>query len=134
MIEENQRSLSQAMWRGTLRKCPECGEGHMFNGYIKVNEACEKCGLELHHQRADDAPPYFTMMIVLHFVVSGILTVEQIYSPPTWVQLAIWLPASLIASLVLLPHIKGALIGLQWARKMHGFNDAKEGYSAQQID
>jgi len=134
MIEENPRSISQAIRRGLARKCPECGTGRMFNGYIKVQEACEHCGLELHHQRADDAPPYFTMMIVLHFVVSGILTVEQIYSPPTWVQLVIWLPASLIASLALLPHIKGALIGLQWARKMHGFNDEAEGYTAQQID
>jgi len=122
------------MRRGLTRKCPECGKGHMFNGYVKVSDTCDHCGLELHHQRADDAPPYFTMLIVLHFVISGILTVEQIYSPPTWVQLTIWLPVSLIASLVLLPHIKGTLIGLQWARKMHGFSDDKEGYTAQQID
>jgi len=134
MIEENPRSISQAMRRGLTRKCPECGKGHMFNGYVKVSDTCDHCGLELHHQRADDAPPYFTMLIVLHFVISGILTVEQIYSPPTWVQLTIWLPVSLIASLVLLPHIKGTLIGLQWARKMHGFSDDKEGYTAQQID
>ena len=134
MIEENPRSISQAMRRGLTRKCPECGKGHMFNGYVKVSDTCDHCGLELHHQRADDAPPYFTMLIVLHFVISGILTVEQIYSPPTWVQLTIWLPVSLIASLVLLPHIKGTLIGLQWARKMHGFSDDKGGYTAQQID
>ncbi len=134
ITENNPRSLSTALWRGFTRKCPDCGQGKIFNGYIKVNDNCNHCDLELHHQRADDAPPYFTMMIVLHFAVSGILTVEQMYSPPTWVQLVIWLPASFLASLILLPHIKGALIAVQWARKMHGFNDEKDGYSAQQID
>jgi uncharacterized protein (DUF983 family) len=116
-----ERSVKQAFLNGIFRRCPECGKGRVFNGYIKVNSICENCGLELHHQRADDAPPYFTMMIVLHFVISGLLTVEQTYSPATWVQLSIWLPVSLVSALWLLPRVKGALIGIQWARRMHGF-------------
>lgn len=126
--------MASAFFRGLAKKCPQCGTGKIFDGYIKVNHSCADCGLELHHQRADDAPPYFTMMIVLHFVVSGMLTVEKIYSPETWVHLIIWIPAAFIGALVILPHIKGALIAVQWSRKMHGFNDDKDGYSAQQID
>jgi uncharacterized protein (DUF983 family) len=118
---ETERSLGQAFRNGLLRRCPECGKSSVFNGYIKVKHQCDSCGLELHHQRADDAPPYFTMLIVLHFVISGLLTVEQTFNPATWIQLTIWLPVSLVASLWLLPRIKGALIGIQWARRMHGF-------------
>ena len=82
---------------------------------------CDVCGTDLHHQRADDAPPYFTMLIVGHVVVGGILAAEVAYHPPTWVHLAIWLPLLVIMSLVLLPIVKGALVGLQWALRMHGF-------------
>jgi len=129
-----ERPLKSALLKGLRRRCPDCGKGHLFKGYIKVNHTCNQCGLEFFHQRADDAPPYFTMMIVLHFAVSGLLIVEKAYSPETWVQMAIWMPGSLIAAILLLPHIKGALIGLQWAKKMHGFNDEGAGYSRQQID
>lgn len=118
-----ERSLGQAFRNGLFRKCPECGVGKVFNGYIKVKHTCDHCGLELHHQRADDAPPYFTMLIVLHFVISGLLTVEQTYSPATWVQLTIWLPVSFVSAIWLLPRVKGALIGIQWARRMHGFGN-----------
>ncbi|MEH6526907.1 MAG: DUF983 domain-containing protein [Sneathiella sp.] len=120
-IEQTERPLGQAFRNGLLRRCPECGKSSVFNGYIKVKHTCDSCGLELHHQRADDAPPYFTMLIVLHFVISGLLTVQQTFNPATWIQLSIWLPVSLVASLWLLPRVKGALIGIQWARRMHGF-------------
>jgi uncharacterized protein (DUF983 family) len=79
------------------------------------------CGEELFHQRADDAPPYFTMVIVAHVVVGGILALEQAYAPPSWVHLVLWMPLTVIMSLVLLPRVKGALVGLQWALRMHGF-------------
>ena len=73
------------------------------------------------HQRADDAPAYFTMAIVGHLVIGGLLALEQAYAPPTWVHMSIWLPLTLVLSLVLLPIVKGALVGLQWAYRMHGF-------------
>ncbi len=130
----NERSLGQAFFKGLAKRCPDCGKSRIFTGYIKVKHTCEHCDLELHHQRADDAPPYFTMMIVLHIVISGLLIVEKAYSPETWVQMAIWIPASFIFAIFLLPHIKGALIGIQWARQMHGFSPDNDGYSAQQID
>ncbi|WP_373085726.1 DUF983 domain-containing protein [Sneathiella sp.] len=120
-IVEQERSVRQALFHGLRQRCPRCGIGDIYKSYIKVKHTCETCGLELHYQRADDAPPYFTMLIVLHFVLSGLLAVEQTYSPATWVQLTIWLPIALVSSLWLLPRVKGALIGIQWARRMHGF-------------
>lgn len=116
------RSAWTAISHGMRQLCPACGEGRMFHKYLKVSDACPACSEELHHQRADDAPPYFTMSIVAHVVIAGVLIAERLYAPPTWVHLAIWLPMTVILSLWLLPRVKGALVGLQWALKMHGFS------------
>lgn len=117
------RNVRQAMFRGWRELCPSCGTGRMYGKYLKVNDVCAHCGTELFHQRADDAPPYFVMTITAHIVVAGILILERLCSPPTWVQLAIWLPVLVLLSLWLLPRVKGALIGYQWALRMHGFGD-----------
>jgi uncharacterized protein (DUF983 family) len=115
------REIKTSLLRGWCQKCPACGKGAIYGKYLKVAHACPACGEELHHQRADDAPPYFTMVIVAHVVVAGLLIVEKAFAPPTWVQLSIWLPLVVIMSLWLLPRVKGTLIGLQWALRMHGF-------------
>ena len=115
------RSVTTAMMRGFAQKCPACGEGALFHKYLKVSDVCPVCSEELHDQRADDAPPYFTMVVVGHVVVGGVLALEQTYAPPSWVHLVIWLPTIIIMSLLLLPRVKGALVGLQWALRMHGF-------------
>jgi len=120
------RNIWQAMRRGWNQKCPHCGDGKLYGKYLKVNDLCPACGTELFHQRADDAPPYFVMTITAHVIVAGIIIVERLYSPPTWVQLAIWMPALVLLSLWLLPRVKGALIGYQWALRMHGFGDPNE--------
>lgn len=124
---EERRDIMQAMGRGALCRCPACGKGPLYSKYLKVVHTCDGCGTDLHHQRADDAPPYFTMMIVGHVVVGGLLALEVAYHPPTWVHLAIWLPLLVIMSLVLLPIVKGALVGLQWALRMHGFGGEEPG-------
>jgi len=93
----------------------------MFNGYLKTAEACGTCGEELHHHRADDAPPYFTMLVIGHLIVPLVLAVEMAWHPPIGWQLAFWLPATLAATLALLGVVKGALVALQWALRMHGF-------------
>ena len=81
----------------------------------------------MHHHRADDAPPYFTIVIVGHVVVGLVLAVEMAYPPPLWLHAALWLPLTVILALLILPVVKGALVALQWALPMHGFDpDAKE--------
>ena len=119
------REVWPSMLRGWRQNCPSCGEARLYGKYLKVNDTCPTCGTEIYHQRADDAPPYFVMTITAHVVVGGILLLEQLYSPPTWVQLAIWFPVVIIMSLWLLPRVKGALIGYQWALKMHGFGNMR---------
>ena len=122
------RAVWPAIKRGWRQTCPCCGNGKMFKSYLKVNDACPACGTELHHHRADDAPPYFVMMITAHVVVGGILLLEKNFALDLWLQLAIWLPVTVLLSLWLLPRVKGALIGYQWALRMHGFgNGAYEG-------
>ncbi len=96
----------------------------LFSSYLKTANTCTACGEELFHHRADDAPPYFTIFIVGHIVVPLLMTVELLYGPPVWLHLAIWLPLTVLLSLALLPIVKGAIVGLQWALKMHGFEDA----------
>jgi len=93
----------------------------MYGAFLKVASRCPSCGEALHHHRADDAPPYFTTLILGHILVAGVLALEQTFAPPTWVHAAIWGPLTIVLSLLLLPRIKGALVGLQWALRMHGF-------------
>jgi uncharacterized protein (DUF983 family) len=123
----NSRSVPQSMLRGGAQVCPACGEGALYRAYLKVIDRCSVCGEELHHHRADDAPPYFTILIVGHVVIAGVLWLEQALSPSHWLQAAIWLPLSLLLTLLLLPRVKGALVGLQWALRMHGFGGLAEG-------
>jgi uncharacterized protein (DUF983 family) len=93
----------------------------MFGRFLKVRDECAVCGLEIHHHRADDAPPYITMMIMGHILAPLVLMLERAAQPPVWLHLSLWLPLTLIMTLVFLPRVKGALIGVQWANRMHGF-------------
>ncbi|MDJ0929881.1 DUF983 domain-containing protein [Breoghania sp.] len=120
------RNLSQAMKRGAFCRCPRCGEGSLFDGYLKVRPTCATCGEEFFHHRADDAPPYFTILILGHILISLVLGVEAAFRPPMWVHMAMWIPFSTITALLLLRPIKGALVGLQWALYMHGFDPNSE--------
>jgi uncharacterized protein (DUF983 family) len=123
---EAARPVGAAMWRGAALKCPACGRGRLFSAYLKVTDICPACGAELHHHRADDAPPYFTIVIVGHVIVAGVLALERAAAPASWVHFVIWIPLTLVLSLLLLPCIKGSLVGLQWANRMHGFGAAPD--------
>lgn len=113
------------MWRGFCQRCPSCGTGKLFDGYISAAPTCRNCGEALHHQRADDAPPYFTIFAVGHVVIPGLLVMEKLWHPPLWLHFSIWMPLTLLLTLWLLPRIKGSVIGLQWAFGMHGFGTSE---------
>jgi uncharacterized protein (DUF983 family) len=117
------RDVWAALKRGFRCRCPRCGEGKLFRAFLKVDNNCSVCGLDFTPHRADDLPAYLVIVIVGHLVVPTALTIETNYSPPVWLQLAIYLPFTLIASLVLLQPVKGAVVGLQWALRMHGFDE-----------
>jgi uncharacterized protein (DUF983 family) len=129
ITERPQRDVWRAMRDGLRGRCPACGKGSLFGRYLKVADACPRCGEALHHHRADDAPPYFTILIVGHVIVGAILPVERAFTPPLWVHAALWLPLTLAMALFLLPRIKGVIVGLQWAFYMHGFETAASAHA-----
>lgn len=116
-----ERRTADALWRGMRGRCPACGERGMFRAFLKVNDECPSCGEELHHQRADDMPPYVVMFITGHLIIYLVLVIERAYKPEVWVHMALWIPATILISLLLLTPVKGALVALQWALRMHGF-------------
>jgi uncharacterized protein (DUF983 family) len=116
------RSLRTAIARGFMGRCPNCGRGRLFRSYLKVVNTCEICGEDLSPQRADDAPAYLTLLIVAHVVGAGVLLSDEVWpnSSLVWVAL-FWLTVTVVASLLILPRAKGAVVGQQWAMGMHGF-------------
>ncbi|MCQ0971843.1 DUF983 domain-containing protein [Paracoccus sp. TK19116] len=120
-ISETERPTGRAVLRGALGRCPACGEGRIFSSFLKVRDTCPECGEALHHQRADDGPAYLTVLIVSHLCAPVLLWVFVEWRPSVAVMLAIFGIGAIVASLAMLPRIKGALVAFQWARRMHGF-------------
>ena len=113
-------SFGAVIRRGLLRLCPNCGEGRSFKGYLKVADSCRACGESLGHIRADDFPPYLTIMIVGHIVVPLALMAGQAYQWPTNPHMVIWLPLTTVLMLMVLPIMKGAVLGLMWRLGLTG--------------
>ena len=117
------RDVWTAMKRGFRGRCPRCGEGKLFRAFLKVEDHCSVCGQDFTPHRADDLPAYLVIVIVGHIMVPLALMIETNYAPAVALQLAIYLPATLIASLLLLQPVKGTVVGVQWALRMHGFDE-----------
>ena len=98
-----------AVGRGLRGLCPACGETHAFTRFLKIAPVCAACGAPLGSARADDAPPYFTILIVGHIVVPLILVTQNVFSD--WQLAAIFLPLTVALCLALLQPVKGAVLG-----------------------
>ena len=116
------RPLGQAMKRGLLSRCPNCGDGKLFRSFLRPVANCSVCDEDYTAQRADDLPAYLTVLIVGHVVIALFMMVENMGGLSLWGHLAIWGPVTILMSLALLQPMKGATIGLQWALYMHGFD------------
>ncbi len=101
--------------RGLAHRCPNCGEGHLFRSYLKIRTPCEVCGNDNTIYPSDDFPPYLTILVVGHLIVPAFMWVDFTFTPPLWLQAAIWLPLTVLLCLALLPATKGATVGLCWA-------------------
>jgi uncharacterized protein (DUF983 family) len=121
--EAEKRDVWTALKRGFRGRCPRCGEGKLFRAFLKVDDHCSVCGQDFTPHRADDLPAYLVIVIVGHIMVPLALMIETNYAPPVALQLSIYLPGTLILSLLLLQPIKGAVVGIQWALRMHGFDE-----------
>jgi len=116
------RDTKSAMLRGWRRKCPNCGRGQMLKSYLKVSDTCTVCRQELFHHRADDGPAYLTILLVGHVMIPALHFTFVTWRPEPLILLTIFAVGSVALSLYLLPRLKGAIVGLQWARRMGGFD------------
>jgi uncharacterized protein (DUF983 family) len=103
--------------RGLRGRCPRCGEGRLFHGFLSLRSACERCGLDYGFADAGDGPAVFVILIGGFIVVFAALMTEVVYQPPYWVHAALWLPLILVVTLVPLRLVKGLLIALQYHHK-----------------
>ena len=117
------RPVGEAIKRGFLNQCPHCGKAKLFRAFLKPVDTCPACGEEMHHHRSDDLPAYLVIVVVGHIMVGGWMTTESLWHLSSWQHLAIWTPITILSAILLLQPLKGAVIGLQWANRMHGFGN-----------
>ncbi|MFB2531187.1 DUF983 domain-containing protein [Paracoccus sp. p3-h83] len=120
--EPTDRPLGPALRRGWSRRCPACGTGALMQGYLGVRDHCPDCDTALHHHRADDGPAYLTILIVGHLMAPLILWAFVTFRPQPLVLAGVFTVGCVVLSLYLLPRLKGAMVGYQWAKRMHGFD------------
>jgi uncharacterized protein (DUF983 family) len=114
--------------RGLRSRCPRCGEGRLFQGFLKLRPRCESCGLDFNFADAGDGPAVFVILIGGAIVVGAALITEVVYQPPYWVHAMLWLPLVLLVTLAPLRPVKGLMIALQYHHR------AQEGRLVQRSD
>ncbi len=115
------RSVRRSALRGLSGRCPACGEGRLYGSFLAVRGRCPACGEALHHHRADDIAPWIAMFLSAHVVVPLAFLTAMAASLPAWVNLALFIAFGLALTLLALPAVKGAVVGIEWALRQHGF-------------
>jgi uncharacterized protein (DUF983 family) len=110
-------TLTESALRGIACKCPRCGKGSIYSGFLTLRPACESCGLDFAFMDSGDGPAIFMIMIAGAIVVAAALIVEVKYQPPFWLHAALWLPLILATTLLPLRAMKSLLIALQYHHK-----------------
>lgn len=118
-----ERPVRPALLRGWRRRCPRCGASTLMSGYLRVRDHCPSCGQAFHHHRADDGPAYITILLVGHIMAPFMHVYFTQVRPEPLVMATVLSVGCVALSLFLLPRVKGALVGIQWSRRMHGFGD-----------
>lgn len=124
MSSSSEPSVLTGLKRGVLHRCPNCGDGRLYTRYLKVDPDCEACGHDLADYPADDGPAYFTILIVGHLFVAPLLLFPFIWKAPVGLVLPLTVLPLAALTLVLLPRVKGAVIGALWAIKQRKALDA----------
>jgi uncharacterized protein (DUF983 family) len=110
-----------AIAKGLRQRCPACGEGKLFSAYLKLNDTCPSCCEDLSHARADDGPAYLSILVTAKFMGTLMLLVFETWQPPPLVLFGVFSVGVVAMALYLLPRFKGLIVGVQWAKRMHGF-------------
>ena len=120
-IAQLDRPLARSIKRGIFCKCPHCGDGKIFDGFLKVVDQCEQCGEDLSHHRADDLPAYLNILLVGHVVIGFMIILMSWNLLSMWQMTFATAALCLSASFLLMRPIKGMIVSIQWALSMHGF-------------
>ncbi|MGE0034108.1 MAG: DUF983 domain-containing protein [Xanthobacteraceae bacterium] len=110
-------SLNSALMKGLSCRCPRCGKGKLFNGFLALAPRCDACGLDYAFVDTADGPAFFVMFIAGFIVAGAALAVEVAYEPPYWVHAALWMPLILLTTIVPLRPMKGLMVALQYHHK-----------------
>ena len=102
---------------GLSCRCPRCGRGKLFSGFLNLAPACDKCGLDYSFADSGDGPAVFVILLAGFVIVALAFWVEVAYEPPLWVHALLWIPATLIISLGMLRPLKGLMVALQYRHK-----------------
>jgi len=116
-----ERRWRSAVLNGLRNRCPSCGEGRLFPRFLKPAVSCPSCGEALDGHQADDFPSYIVILLLGHILVPTMIEVNFALDIPLGWQTIIWPASALILALLMIQPVKGGVIGLQWARRMHGF-------------
>lgn len=116
-MAHNRYPLLSPALTGLTGRCPRCGEGRLFKGFITIADHCEVCGLDYKFADSGDGPAIFVMLIAGFIIVGAALWLEVSYEPPMWVYPLIFLPLTLVVCLGMLRPLKGVLVALQYANK-----------------
>lgn len=117
-------SMLNSLIRGALGWCPRCGKGRLLHHYLKVVACCSSCQEAYGHFRADDAPPWLTILVVGHITVPIILVMERNFQLAMWMEYAIYIPLIALLTLATLPRCKGIILALMWTMKAEGSEKA----------
>jgi uncharacterized protein (DUF983 family) len=115
--------MPSALGSGLRCRCPACGEGALFQGFLTVRPRCSVCGVDLSAQDSGDGPVAFIILIVGGIVVGLALITEVKYAPPVWLHLLLWLPLTMVLVLALMRPLKAILIALQYKHRRHDFGE-----------
>ena len=116
------RDLRTAVLRGVKGKCPACGDAALFGRFLKPVSHCPACEQGWTHQRADDLPAYLVVLILGHVLVPLVVAANLRFDMAMWIQMTLWPGLALLFAMLMIQPAKGAVVGLQWARRMHGFS------------
>ncbi|MEG6508746.1 DUF983 domain-containing protein [Methyloligella sp. 2.7D] len=107
-------STGLTIWRGLRGRCPDCGEGSLFTGFLDLKKSCDVCGRDFSFADAGDGPAIFVMIITGFIIVGAALFVELVYQPPYWLHALLWGPLAIILPIGMLRPLKGLLVALQF--------------------
>ena len=104
----------EPVMRGIRGRCPKCRDGRLFQGYLKVADNCDVCGMSFSGHDTGDGPVVPVLLIIGAIVVGLALALEVVYEPPVWVHLLLWIPLGTILTLGIMVPLKGMAVGLQY--------------------